>query len=117
MHKPSYEVWRGILSDFVPAPRRSAFDAHLARLWAAWGNSLEIEQPKRPERKDSEFEKAQQAKRKLEVQAAWSESERERRRKGVDMEKKLAETACGIAYIERKAALDKNHKAKLRKSK
>lgn len=112
MHKPSYQVWKGILGDFVPPSRKAAFEAHLARLWAAWGSSLEIEQPKRREREDSDFEKEQQAKRKLEVQAQWTEAERAKRREGVDTEKKIAEAACGIAYIERKAALDKKLKAK-----
>lgn len=100
---PSFNLWRSILGEYVAPARAVEFNAHLARLFTAFGHQWEPE--KKPEREVdfTEQERARHAIIRAEIQASWSEEERRKRSDGEDMRARLKSLELAILRGEKES--------------
>lgn len=94
--KPSFSLWRGVLSSYVPGHREVEFSAQLARLFTQFGHEWEAETASPREKVDTAEDMARQAAIRVEISSAWSDVERSRRAMGVLNGERLAELESRI---------------------
>jgi hypothetical protein len=93
---PSFNLWRGVLLEYVPPQRSVEFSAQLARLFTQFGHEWEVETASPREKVDTEEDMARQAAIRVEISSAWSDVERSRRAMGVFSGERLAELESRI---------------------
>lgn len=102
--KPSFNLWRNILGEYVSERRRIEFEAHLARLFTAWGHSWERNDQSSREKDFTEQERSRHAIIRAEIQAGWSEDERKKRSDGVELDQKLRELESAMLGLDKEAS-------------
>jgi hypothetical protein len=98
---PSFNLWRGVLLEYVPPQRSVEFTAQLARLFTEFGHEWEPDPKPKHERHDTEEDKARHALIRAEIRAGWSDEERAKRSDGVVLEKRIKELANTIERMDR----------------
>lgn len=99
---PSFNLWRGVLLDYVPPHKAVEFSAQLARLFSQFGHEWEPDPASSREKVDTEEDKQRHALIRAEIRSGWSDEERKRRSDGVVLEKRIQELANTLSYLDRK---------------
>lgn len=99
--KPSFNLWRNILGEYVSERKRIEFEAHLARLFTAWGHEWEQDKQSSREKDFTEQERSRHAIIRADIQASWSDDERKKRSDGAELEQKLRELELALSSLDR----------------
>lgn len=99
--KPSFNLWRNILGDYVNPARSVEFGAQLARLFTAFGHQWEPEPEPQRQVDFTEQERARHAIIRAEIQAGWSDEERQKRSDGEDLKARLKSLELAILRNEK----------------
>lgn len=101
MIRPSFQLWRNILGDYVSPAKSVEFNAQLARLFTAFGHQWEPDPEPQRQVDFTEQERARHAIIRAEIQAGWSDEERKKRCDGEDLKARLKALELAILRNER----------------
>ena len=99
--KPSFNLWKNILSEYVSPKREIEFTAQLARLFTSFGHQWEPEQQSSREKEVTEQERARHAIIRAEIQSGWSDEERQKRSDGDELASRLKSLELAILRDEK----------------
>lgn len=101
MLRPSFNLWRNILGDYVNPARSVEFNAQLARLFTAFGHQWEPDPEPQRQVDFTEQERARHAIIRAEIQAGWTDEERQKRSDGDDLNARLRSLELAIQRGDR----------------